>query len=119
LIYREGLTGDDELITSGTRTDPTHLQTDIGESVTLKLDDSGSPVVIYQDTVSHALKRATRQDSGWTTETLAAPKAPHDYAHGFYATMNQYPADRDIVVELMINNLSDPPAANPNVLELQ
>jgi hypothetical protein len=119
LIYREGLTGDDELITSGTRTDPTHLQTDIGESVTLKLDDSGSPVVIYQDTVSHALKRATRQDSGWTTETLAAPKAPHDYAHGFYATMNQYPADRDIVVELMINNLSNPPTTNPNVLELQ
>lgn len=99
-----------EVIVDGVRsTVGQWIKATIGHGVVLRLDASGVPEVVFQDTTLHSFHRAKRQGGTWTVETLGASVDGSPVAgHGFYADMIQHDG-QTIAVEYVIRNKEKEP----------
>lgn len=114
LVYQNLTSGSPEVIQDGIRdTASGWLINDIGENVDLRIAANGDLSVVYQDATRHVLRLGTKSAQGmWQTSELGIPGNPYTGGHGFYAAMLKLP-DAQFIVELTVNNQSDPTEAKP------
>jgi MYXO-CTERM domain-containing protein len=73
----------------------------VGDDSGVVLDESGRPVVAYQDATSHELLVARKDEAGvWTRETLAGAEDPFTGGYGFYISAAM--ADGEMVLSTWV-----------------
>ena len=113
LIYEQSGSLNREVIHDGLRdTGEEWLVARIGESVTMRLDASGQPQVVFQDATMHRLMVGQRLDGDWSTEVLGGGEDTYDGARGFYTHIIRA-EDEALAVDYVIHNQQEVPSAYP------